>query len=318
MLPEKRKKLTITIIAIIFIIIGVYSLGKLSNYIKSKNTKEEQRNDEYTDLFDYIGISKDKDGIYKLYGISDSEETYLDVKTFYEVKDVTVINKRLVLYSDATNELRYTKEKEEFYFYEIDSYYNKSDSVNLASDYLIINDNQVKYKKYGTEEFTNLNKITDYLVNGNKLYILKSDSIYEYDLNTLEEKMVVVYKAKELVKLLAVSNEYIYYLKDNVLNVTGLKSNFNKELTDMEFISLSSDGFITKKDNILTNYSLTKEDYTYDFSNYNNIDSIIYLDNDLFYISYDKNYVILDMKKNRAWKSLENDYIYLRRINYEN
>ena len=75
MLPEKKKSLIIAGIALVLIIITVFLLGKLSSYIKSKNDNnvtKERRNDDYPDKYDYYGILKDEDGIYKIYVICEN------------------------------------------------------------------------------------------------------------------------------------------------------------------------------------------------------------------------------------------------------
>ena len=82
MLPEKRKKLIIGAISVVVIIIVVILLGKISSFIKNRNDENTQRNDDYSKMYDYIGVTIDEDNIYKIYGISENDEKYLDVKTF--------------------------------------------------------------------------------------------------------------------------------------------------------------------------------------------------------------------------------------------
>ena len=96
MLPEKKKRLIIGIIATFAIIIIVILLALLSNYIKSRheNQNHERRNDAYPEKYEYFGITMDKDGIYKLYGISGDEEEYLNVRTFYNVEDMIIKNNK--------------------------------------------------------------------------------------------------------------------------------------------------------------------------------------------------------------------------------
>lgn len=89
---RKEKRLIIGIIATFAIIIIVILLALLSNYIKSRheNQNHERRNDAYPEKYEYFGITMDKDGIYKLYGISGDEEEYLNVRTFYNVEDMII------------------------------------------------------------------------------------------------------------------------------------------------------------------------------------------------------------------------------------
>ena len=41
---------------------------------------------------------------------------------------------------------------------------------------------------------------------------------------------------------------------------------------------------------------------------------MIYLNNNLYYLSFDENYVIIDMETENIWKNLENDYLYLVKV----
>lgn len=318
MLPEKRKRLIIGIISVVVIIIVVLLLGKLSAFIKNKNNKKEEitfNNDSYTEMYDYIGISMDKDGIYKVYGISKDSEKYLDIKTFYEVEDVKKINEKIVLYSDAVNEIRYDKEKDLFYFYELDSYYNKNVKALLTDNYLItMSEENTQYKKYGEDEFTSLEKYNDYLIYKNEIYYVKESSIYIYNIDEKSDIRIVKSDDTEIVKLLQISDNYLFYLKDNVLNAFSFSINFNIELMDLSFYNISSDGFLSFQDGILQNYSVSDRKYTYSYILNNNIENIIYLNNNMFYISYDKNYVIIDIEKGEIWKSLENEYLYLMKV----
>lgn len=313
MLPEKRKRLIIGAISALVIIVVVILLGKISSFIKNRNTEITQNNDDYSEIYDYIGVSIDKDGVYKVYGISDSEEKYLGVKTFYEVKDIINIDKKVVLYSDAVNEIRYDLEKDEFYFYELDSFYNKNENVKLTKDYLVvIDDENIKYRKYGIDEFTTLDKYTDYLVGDNKIYYTKNEAIYEYNMATKEEKIVTM--SEKEINLLAISDKYLFYLSNDVLNACNLENFSNSSITNATFYGISSDGFLTEKDNILYNYSMSKSNYTYNYYVGSTINKVIYLNNNMFYLSYDENYAIIDIVKGNVWKTLENEYVYLMKV----
>ena len=315
MLPEKRKRLIIGIISFIVIIIVVILLGKISSFIKNKNTENTQNNDDYSEIYDYIGVLLDKDGVYKIYGINEKEEKYLGVKTFYDVKDIIKIDKKIVLYSDAVNELRYDLKENEFYFYELDSYYNKNENVKLTTNYLtIINETNIKYRKFGSDQFTILDKYSNYLVGDNKIYYTKDEAIYEYNMATKEEKIVTMYDKESTINMLAVSNKYLFYLSNNALNACNLEKYATSNIANETFYEISGDGFITEKDNILYNYSILKNSYTYQYSVDATINRLIYLSNNMFYLSYDKNYVIIDIEKGNVWKSLENEYLYLMKV----
>ena len=315
MLPEKRKRLIIGAISIVVIIIVVILLGKISSFIKNKNDENTQRNDDYSQIYDYIGVTVDKDNIYKVYGINEDEENYLNVKTFYEVKDTINIDNKVVLYSDAVNEIRYDNKKGEFYFYELDEFYNKYDNVKLTHDYMVISDeNGISYKKYGSDNRESIEIPDKYLVRNNKMYYAKDESIYEYDMASKNNKMITMYEKNDIIELLDISDKYLFYLKNNELNATSLERIFSNRLNDKKFYSISSDGFITLENNILKNYAITKGEYTYEYKINEEINNLIYLDNNNFYLSFSNNHVIIDMKSSKVWKNLDNEYIYLMKV----
>ena len=316
MLPEKRKRLIIGIISIIVIIIVVILLGKISSFIKNRNDENVQRNDDYSEIYDYIGVTIDEDNIYKIYGINEDEEKYLDVKTFYEVKDMINIDKKIVLYSDAVNELRYDNKKKEFYFYELDEFYNKYDNVKLTHDYMVISDDEkVSYRKYGSDTIEKVEQTNEYLVHNNKLYYAIDESIYEYDMTSKKKKMIAMYEKNDNVELVDVSDKYLFYLKNDELNACSLEKFANYDLSPLSFYSISNDGFITLENKVLKNYSISRGEYLYDYFVSGNINNLFYLDNNNFYLSFDDNYVIIDMKSSKVWKNLSNKYIYLMKVN---
>lgn len=315
MLPEKRKKLIIGAISVVVIIIVVILLGKISSFIKNRNDENTQRNDDYSKMYDYIGVTIDEDNIYKIYGISENDEKYLDVKTFYEVKDMINIDKKTVLYSDAVNELRYDNKKKEFYFYELDEFYNKYDNVKLTHDYMVISDNEkVSYRKYGSDTIEKVEQANEYLVQNNKLYYAIDESIYEYDMTSKKKKMIAMYEKNDNVELVDVSDKFLFYLKNDELNACSLEKFANYDLSQMSFYSISNDGFITLENNTLKNYSISKDTYTFEYNLNGEINSLIYLNNNTFYLSFDDNYVIIDMSSSKVWKNLNNDYIYLMKV----
>ena len=315
MLPEKRKRLIIGCISVIVIIVVVILLGKLSSFIKNKNDENTQRNDDYSKIYDYIGVTIDEDNIYKIYGINKNEEKYLDVKTFYEVKDMINIDNKIVLYSDAVNELRYDNKKEKFYFYELDNFYNKYNNVKLAHDYMVISDNNnISYKKYGSKKTENIENINNYIVRDNKVYYAKDESIYEYNMESKKTKRVIMYEKADNIELLAINDNYLFYLRNYELNACSLKEFSNNNLNIFAFYSISDDDFLSIRGNTLNNYSISKGEYTYSYDMEGEINNIIYLDNSIFYLSYENNYVIIDMKSSKVWKNLNNDYIYLMKV----
>lgn len=328
MLPEKKKRLIIAGIALVLIIITVFLLGKLSSYIKSKNDNnvtKERRNDDYPEKYDYYGILKDEDGIYKIYGIGETEE-YLNVRTFYNIQDYITKDNKLVLFSDATNELRYDSKKDEFYFYELDSSYSNKEIYSLSDNYIIINAlNKVSYKKFNEEEtilITDELKNENVLVRDNKVYYLKKDGIYEYNLDTKENKCIINDEGD--ISIINVLGDYIYINKDGEELIykisSALKivlSNYIKE--EYSIVNLTDAGIVIKQDGQLKIFSFITNKIlndTFDLEGYNNTYSL-YLGNDLYYMNLElnnnKKYIIIDMSSKKIIKEFKENYLYIWR-----
>lgn len=328
MLPEKKKRLIIAGIALVLIIITVFLLGKLSSYIKSKNDNnvtKERRNDDYPDKYDYYGILKDEDGIYKIYGIGENEE-YLNVRTFYNIQDYITKDNKLVLFSDATNELRYDSKKDEFYFYELDSSYSNKEIYSLSDNYIIMNAlNKVSYKKFNEEEtvlITDELKNENVLVRDNKVYYLKSDGIYEYNLDTKENKCII--NGEGDISIINVLGDYIYINKDGEELIYKISSALKIVLSDYikeeySIVNLTDAGLLIKQNGQLKIFSFITNKIlndTFDLEGYNNTYSL-YLGNDLYYMNLElnnnKKYVIIDMSSKKIIKEFKENYLYIWR-----
>lgn len=328
MLPEKKKRLIIAGIALVLIIITVFLLGKLSSYIKSKNDNnvtKERRNDDYPDKYDYYGILKDEDGIYKIYGIGETEE-YLNVRTFYNIQDYITKDNKLLLFSDATNELRYDSKKDEFYFYELDSSYSNKEIYSLSDNYIIINAlNKVSYKKFNEEEtvlITDELKNENVLVRDNKVYYLKKDGIYEYNLDTKENKCIINDEGD--ISIINVLGDYIYINKDGEELIYKISSALKIVLSDYikeeySIVNLTDAGVVIKQDGQLKIFSFITNKIlndTFDLEGYNNTYSL-YLGNDLYYMNLElnnnKKYIIIDMSSKKIIKEFKENYLYIWR-----
>ncbi len=328
MLPEKKKRLIIAGIALVLIIITVFLLGKLSSYIKSKNDNnvtKERRNDDYPNKYDYYGILKDEDGIYKIYGIGETEE-YLNVRTFYNIQDYITKDNKLVLFSDATNELRYDSKKDEFYFYELDSSYSNKEIYSLSDNYIIINAlNKVSYKKFNEEEtvlITDELKNENVLVRDNKVYYLKKDGIYEYNLDTKENKCIINDEGD--ISIINVLGDYIYINKDGEELIYKISSALKIVLSDYikeeySIVNLTDAGVVIKQDGQLKIFSFITNKIlndTFDLEGYNNTYSL-YLGNDLYYMNLElnnnKKHIIIDMSSKKIIKEFKENYLYIWR-----
>ena len=331
MLPEKRKNLIIAIVAIILLVILIIVLASISNYIKMHTDTGKSDND-YLDKYSYIGITYDEeDTLYKIYGItSNFEEEYLNIGTFYNVKDAIIRNNRLVMYSDATNELRYDSKQKEYYFYELDLNYNRNTQVILTNDYIINRNNGIiSIHKYGDDinEDVVINEnesFGNYILNNNKIYYSQQNGIYEYDINVQANKRLIYNNEATPLSIISVSDKYMFYY--NLGNIPMLYRFDGERITALEdfikdttFIDLYSDTLLLEINDEsgykLKKYSLKSheyEDYELDLQD-NLVTKSIKVNSDLYYLEYTNNaaktYNLLNIKNNNIIK-LNHNYDY--------
>ena len=335
MLPEKRKNLIITIVSIVLLFILILGLFKISSYIKSKNQEIIKDNNNYPNKYIYFGITYDsEDTLYKFYGINTNyEEEYLNLGTFYNVKDAIFLNKRLIIYSDSVNEIRYDSKTNEYYFYEIDSYYNRNMDVNLTNDYVIYNDNNVLgYYSYGNKReketiISNAGIVYgNIFVSNNRVYYTLLDGIYEYNLET-KEKNTLVHNINEVpLNVIKANSSFIYYksldidLVLKIQNKTIIELVKDTNMDNIKYIDYYINGLLYIKsidnNNYIKKYSLMnekEEDFELNINN-NQVKKSYQITDDLYYmIFYNENketYNLVDIK-NKKIINLEHDYLYL-------
>lgn len=331
MLPEKRKRLIIGIIAIFAIIIIVILLALLSNYIKSRheNQNDERRNDAYPEKYEYFGITMDKDGIYKLYGISGNEEEYLNVRTFYNVEDMIDKDGKLVIYSDAANELRYDKKTKEFYFYEIDSNYSNKYKVLLSKDYIVTKEDRIiNYRKYNSEEIKNItDKAIDYecLLHDNKVYYVLEDGIYEFNLNNEETNKIIDKTLEDQVKLISINNKYVYTIINDEYIVykidTSEKINVSEYIEEpFTYVDTKDESFIFKNNEGIKTFSLLTRrasSKVYYIDGYD-VEKSININDNYYYMNLilddNEKYVIIDLEEGKEIKEFNNKYLYIWKV----
>ncbi len=331
MLPEKRKRLIIGIIAIFAIIIIVILLALLSNYIKSRheNQNDERRNDAYPEKYEYFGITMDKDGIYKLYGISSNEEEYLNVRTFYNVEDMIDKDGKLVIYSDAANELRYDKKTKEFYFYEIDSNYSNKYKVLLSKDYIVTKEDRIiNYRKYNSEEIKNItDKAIDYecLLHDNKVYYVLEDGIYEFNLNNEETNKIIDKTLEDQVKLISINNKYVYTIINDEYIVykidTSEKINVSEYIEEpFTYVDTKDESFIFKDSEGIKTFSLLTRrasSKVYYIDGYD-VEKSININDNYYYMNLilddNEKYVIIDLEEGKEIKEFNNKYLYIWKV----
>ena len=331
MLPEKRKRLIIGIIAIFAIIIIVILLALLSNYIKSRheNQNDERRNDAYPEKYEYFGITMDKDGIYKLYGISGNEEEYLNVRTFYNVEDMIDKDGKLVIYSDAANELRYDKKTKEFYFYEIDSNYSNKYKVLLSKDYIVTKEDRIiNYRKYNSEEIKNItDKAIDYecLLHDNKVYYVLEDGIYEFNLNNEKTNKITDKTLEDQVKLISINNKYVYTIINDEYIVYKIDSaekiNVSEYIKEpFMYVDEKDEALIFKDSEGIKTFSLLTRrasSKVYYIDGYD-VEKSININDNYYYMNLilddNEKYVIIDLEEGKEIKKFNNKYLYIWKV----
>lgn len=315
MLPEKKKNLIISLIAIVILVIVILLIVVISNLVKLNNKRNgEKTNDDYLNLYTYYGITKNEDDIYQIYGINSEGEKYLDIRTFYDVVDARIINNRILLYSDAVNEVRYDEYKKEFYLYEVDNYFSNNKLKYLGNDYLIIkDDSNIRYSKYGNnmEKYLEINNSSsNILVNKNKIYYAKEDGIYEYNLEAEEENQIATKEGT--INLWKVTDKYLYFYQDNILYYIDISNRVKTKIMIEENylpIDIFENGILFLQNNKLNKYVINNNIVSLDITG--TIEKSSNLDNNIYYMKLNGENVIIDIEKNEVIKKLDEDYIYV-------
>ena len=306
--------------------------------MKDMYYEDLKNNDTYPSKYQYYGFSKDQDNIYKLYGIMGKDETYLNLRTFYNIKDYTLRNNKLVIYSDAINEIRYDSKEDEFYFYELDSFYSKDYTVRVTDKFFVkVGPNNMYYKLYNEEDDREIeSKKVDskILINGNVIYYVVNDGVYAYNVESHEKKLVVPIGIDSTVKLLNNAGDYMYFESGEYLysyNMkTGIMTDVLKNIIDYDevtFVDTTISGFLflTKDKNddyVLKEYNSVGNKVIDTFEYKLNDEVITYskkMDKNLYYMKLKNSeniekYVIIDVLKKEVVKEFSNNYDLVVRV----
>ncbi len=329
MLPEKRRNIIIGAIAIVILIIVIIMISILTNYIKSKDTRDTRRNDEYINNYTYFGVIKDEDGAYSIYGINEKNETSLNIKTFYDIKDMRVINKRLVFYSDALNEIRFDSKKNEFYLDELNTFYKNSYDVSLTDDYVIIKENnklsyfeftnEIKTSKVITENLVN----EKFLIDGDMIYYILEDGIYKYDLKKSQEELVISKEIEQVYEILAISEKFIYIKINDKINWINLENELLIESPyEGEYINIDQNGFYyfdNEEKEVKLYSNVYNKLFNYHFSSEGkDLVSNEIINSDINYFKFQdeeiKRNVLVNTTSGEIIKELEQDYLYIVKV----
>ena len=352
MLPERRRRLIITIIGIILFVALAISLYAISNYVKSQNVPEEdidnRPNSNYPSEYIIYGLTIDNDNIVRLYGLTDSYiEKYLGVRSFYKDQDNVIKDSHLFIYLDCVNELRFDERNKEFYLYKYDEYYSNNVKIKLSRNYIVLFDknNKVTARKYNEEELKDVADGISYdnaFIKGDTIYYTDINGLHRYNLNNDVLTTLVDYKEytiKPTLKILDINNNYIVYTKDGVLNIYSNQTNYSKDIatiaqlagmgsSNIEYLELTNDGFY---------FQVANEDKTFSIKKFSLINSrleeqsfvtkyrIINMETitkDLYYMNIiidDKeDHIIFSTKVKDIVKNLENKYIYVTALEDSN
>ncbi len=331
MLPEKRKKLIFTIVAIIGVILVIIIMYNLAKYMRNQGTDlPEERDDAYPEVYPYYGIYYDDEGTYKLTGINGSfSEFDLGLRIFFPVNNLFWRNNHLVFYSDATNELRYNSEDEVYTLYEIDTFYSNLVDIIVAEDTLIeVENNILRYRNINDTE--NVVVVSENLVSNkvfyqnNKLYYIVTAGVYEYDMENGSSRLVMIKGSSTNQQIIAINDKYLiiqndseyYFYELESKNISSISNDL--EYSDVSFVALMGDYFIYQiiddtgytlrtyslniLDDVNRNFQLSNEEVTNSFG----------INADYIYAELSDNeevrYVIIDMRNGKVIKELEHRY----------
>lgn len=258
-MPDRKRKLIIIIISIIAIILLVIVISSISSFIKDR-ADVGRSSDLYPEEVMYMGIFYDKENDYqKIIPLNeDFESLKYELNSFYEIQDIKVINDRLVIYSDALNEIAYDHELDEFYLNELDSYYNANTSVYLGKDYMVFltKDGSLEYILYNHKE-KDKNVIVESNIENKKIAVIDNfiyyrdfDGIVKYNMETLEKKVVVPTSVNFSPEINYYNDSYILLKSNDENMILSVESDVLTKFGDMflepnyNLLSLYDKGFI--------------------------------------------------------------------------
>lgn len=335
MLPEKKRKLIITIVSIIAIILVIILMYNLAKFMQnqSKINDTTTKDDAYPMVYDYYGFMYDEDGNYQLVGLSSNfEENKLGLRSFYAMSNLYYYNNHLVLYTDAINQINYNKEDEEYFFYEQNSFYSNDTEVYITNkNYIFNNGKKLEYcpKENCTKKVISENLSDDIvLIDDELIFYEENNTINSFDI-TKDEKKTIDSSNTEL-QLLALNDKYLIFLKNMSIYVydlldgyaTDISSSILEDTLEFTFLSLQDESiiyqtkdedgnnviktyFMPLSDTLNATYNLAKEEVT---NCYPITDKLLYaelvLDNRV-------RYVIMNMETQEIVREFSNPYVVL-------
>lgn len=259
MLPDKKRMLVIGLIsigALVGVILIIYFITLFTKEVNSVG----KISDPYPSEVAYFAIKYDNINNYeKLVPLNENfEELDYSINSFYEILETKIINGKLVIYSDAINEIAYNSEKDEFYLSEVDPFYNTRTVVKIAKDYVVFltPDGTIEYRDFYTKELEKntvvATEITDrnIAVVDNVIYYRDFDGIMSYNIDT-DEKNIVIPTSENYSPSIVDYNDYYILLQSNEeYMVMATKNNRITNINDavsndsIDLLSLYRYGFV--------------------------------------------------------------------------
>ena len=261
MLPSRRKKLIIIVLSVLLLggfIWGIYFLTKMI-----KTQEVVFKSDAYPTDVMYIGITYDEANDYRTLTMLDADfkKTDYSLNTFYEVRDYHVVDHRLVVYSDAINEVAYNMKDDVFSFNEIDSFYSNTVDIKIGDHYLVyFTGSNLEYRAYNTTEKSK-SKVIAEGVEDKRIAVVQDTVFYRdfegivaYDMQTGTKTTVVptaaafypyIVDSTELYILVKSFDRYAMYSLQNG-KVTHLNDALN--LTNINILSLFDRGVVYEQE----------------------------------------------------------------------
>lgn len=259
MLPDKKRMLVVGLISIGALIGIIFIIYFITLFTKEVNSVGKI-SDPYPSEVAYFAIKYDNVNNYeKLVPLNkDFEELDYSINSFYKILETKIINGKLVIYSDAINEIAYNSEKDEFYLSEVDPFYNTRTVVKIAKDYVVFltPGGAIEYRGFYTKELDKntvvATDITDrnIAVVDNVIYYRDFEGIVSYNIETDEKNIVVPTSENFSPSIVEYNDYYILFQSNDEYMLLEIKSNritnINEVVsnTTMDLLSLYRYGFV--------------------------------------------------------------------------
>lgn len=335
MLPSKKRKWLIIGVSALALLITVLIIYKITDIAKSGKLTEII-SDPYPKEISYMGIIYDDTNGYEMIIPlkNDFQKTDYSLRSFYEIKDISVNNGLMMVYSDAINEIAYNNENKEFFYNEKDSFYNSSTIVKISGNYLVYlnNDGTLEYRQFDFKEkdenIVIAKDLTDksIAVIDKLVFYRDFDGIMVYNMETKALNVAIPTEANFSPTIASYTEKYILIESNGQFLMYGVSNNkitfidnvIRNNLTSIDLVSLYKNGFVylAKPDNKLIAYNtfynreevspyLLEENTTVS-TMYYIYESFCYLD--LVNANNEHKYYVFDVENNKIVAELEQAY----------